>query len=126
MTLTLQQIKDAIGPRTKDVEVHEFGGSVRIKKVGAPGFIAIQQLSRPDPNDKAGLFEYFLNVCRYGTETEDGQPLFATDDDVAVLRDLPLVATRLGKEIIEFNHLNRSDGDSKNSGGQPPESSGTG
>ncbi|HEV3416654.1 MAG TPA: hypothetical protein VG056_07575 [Pirellulales bacterium] len=106
--LTIEQIKAAHGP--KEFTVKAWGGDVRIRRLTAGDWIDYNALP-----DEMSAFDKLVWLIERCAVNENDSPLF-TADTRYLLTDSPLIASRLGNEIIRLNRLEDSE---KNSPASP-------
>ena len=112
--LNLDQIKEAHGPRTLELDVPEWGGKVLARRLSASDYIV---LTDGHPGEVSGekAFDYMVEVVERSLVNDDGSRLI-DDEHRYLLGDSPALVTRLAKQLLAFNRLNEPP---KNSGGTP-------
>ena len=118
--LTIEQIREKHGPSHFDMDVPEWGGIVRTRRLTDNDYIDLGE-NPPDSKDSKSVRAYFVRVMKACLINEDGTPLLANGDD-SVLRENPLLAQRLALEVLRLNGM-LVDEAKKNSNETPPDDS---
>lgn len=104
MTLDRASILSANDLKTIDVEVPEWGGSVRVRALTGTardmlGRSLVGADGKPDPT------HYNIKLVALSLVGENGHPLFTLDDVQALGDKAAPVIDRLASEIEKLNHL---------------------
>ena len=104
MSLTREQILQADDLRHMDVEVPEWGGTVRVRVATARERAKFQQMiGNAKGNLPDNFMEKFVATC---TVDEKGKPLFPGPDDIKCLSEKSAVAlTKVFNAAAELNGM---------------------
>lgn len=86
----------------RDVDVPEWGGSIRLRAWSAADMTAYETMV---PEDSTGGVDDLAAALVLSAIGEDGQPLFTPDDIPALVQKSGPVLLRVGKTVLEMNKL---------------------
>lgn len=118
--MQIEQIRQAVASRRKEitVPVPAWGGEVKLRQMSAAQYFDVcaslpkAESGAVELRGGANVADFYIRVIGASAVNEDCSPLFATDDDLALLYASPQAIAVLGPAAMELNGLAGKEGDS--------------